>query len=646
MSLRFFAANLTHLLRLVFLLAVASGGVCLDVPLSADPLDLKELTKLPLESPANSIKKVLDSRVPCIREDSASDQENRLLGKADGTPCDGNVPTPTYGAQIADVVVFALDLAVARQLACLRKGDVADDWTLPNSAGTLTPEQLSKERHQILRQVEKKETRLVVDFDTPAANHHDETHNIISLTKQFFEFEWPDPDSGLPTEEQLTDGAERGWDALQRVVVHELAHAALPGHGHDVEWQNMELFLWEVWERCSVDKLADFGDAPVEEYPTRLFSGVGFTPIHDVSPVVVELRTGRKLLDLEDRSGVIGAHHLDTNFEWLGDGVTLEGDTKAPGQDENDDGVFFAGAPLTNKGLEATLELVISVKDSAAERYGQTGRLLFCAWVDWDNDGSWTDLLNRIEWKRVEKRDGPNWVEADEEDGVERRRKDLVFHPEKWQPSDSESFRVTLRKPKEVETGGWARFRLYYRTRNESLSCHPGGQARFGEVEDYKLEQDGTLSFRRSPEKSASPSLVPPKGYTVFTLRLPALAGEKGASASMVDPLPDSVVFRGDLFCDSGNCKYEPEDHTVLWNGSLGEGGTVTVRFRVQTDEEIAPDEMICNTAVGVLGAEEMLFGTCVAVVPSDIPTLSNWLLALFGLLLLGLSVRWIRLAI
>jgi uncharacterized repeat protein (TIGR01451 family) len=207
-----------------------------------------------------------------------------------------------------------------------------------------------------------------------------------------------------------------------------------------------------------------------------------------------------------------GAHHANTNLEWLGkpgrpnhQSVSPEQDADSevdqdgvpnisgqqPDLDRYDDGVVFF--PLTYvPGKKGRLEFTVRVADQDSGRYADDpDRYIYVnGWIDWDTDGHWIPLTDEhvVKWVSINPAD--DWK-------VMTGNATLI-----QTSSNCATFRSEFTVPGDIGSGGlWARFRLDYGEnagwndprplfRINRLLLHTEGPAHFGEVEDYLIGSD------------------------------------------------------------------------------------------------------------------------------------------------------------
>jgi hypothetical protein len=216
-----------------------------------------------------------------------------------------------------------------------------------------------------------------------------------------------------------------------------------------------------------IDEEPDFGDAPDPKYPSNLASD--------------------------------GARHLIWNYEWLGKtadptpSVNGEPNSKQVDLDEFDDGVTIAG----NLVLGGNVIIGVTISTSGEkDRYKITdlNKVMYLnAWIDWNRDGDWEDGGEKI--ISSQKFAGPSTPVY------------VVPIPDQVSPCDT-----------------WLRFRLDY---GENVGVK--GQARYGEVEDYKIKI-------LSPTIPPNAEFTPPDGAMFYVCDTIPLDGS--ASTDGFDALP------------------------------------------------------------------------------------------------------------
>jgi hypothetical protein len=190
-------------------------------------------------------------------------------------------------------------------------------------------------------------------------------------------------------------------------------------------------------------------------------------------------REVRQLRQLQVRDG---ASHVDWNYEWLGESVNGEIDSKQTYGDEFDDGVkaqFYVVYPPIDHSV--VLRLWITITTS-----GQLGRynisdpnkvMYLNAWIDWNQDYDWAD-------------DGEKIIGTNSPTGTQNFTGPGTAY-------------YSMLTPVSAWLGrNWLRVRLDY---GEDVGENPQswtdvsldqykGQAMFGEVEDYQLSRDVGVS--------------------------------------------------------------------------------------------------------------------------------------------------------
>ncbi len=112
----------------------------------------------------------------------------------------------------------------------------------------------------------------------------------------------------------------------------------------------------------------DFGDAPDPKYPSLLKTWMLST----------------------------AARHFNFTFEWLGDGVDGEIDSKQINMDKFDDGVTIVGALVPGSVLAVTVDIRTS---GALGRYdiNDPNKVMYLnGWIDWNGDGDWKDTGEKV----------------------------------------------------------------------------------------------------------------------------------------------------------------------------------------------------------------------------------------------------------
>jgi len=94
---------------------------------------------------------------------------------------------------------------------------------------------------------------------------------------------------------------------------------------------------------------------------------------------------------------------------------------------------------------------------------------------------------------------------------------------------------------------------------------------------------------------------------------------EDGAGHEFTDALPDGVSPTAYVTATSGIAAFE--GGTLVWDGGIPAGGTVTIRYRVTVDEDVEVGTQICNQGVAHWDSDGN--GTYDAEEPSDDPITS-----------------------
>ena len=397
------------------------------------------------------------------------------------------------------VLIAGLNFAIARQVYCLAYSQPEPGWEANGPA-------------DLQRLVDQK--NVVVDFLRTFDGEKKDRPNLgftlalgsaaspelvrpssqypwrVRITSLPFRFGWRDPNwAGFPHRDDQLDAAGAGWGAIQRTVIHELAHAAVlqPGHIHGETWQEMERFLWHLWaERCR--ELADFGDADPAKYPTRLFPD----PKDFWKQDPEYLLSANLALARPER---LGAHHLQTDLAWLGRSprdrhVDRENDARSP-RDRFDDGI-------AGNAFAGQLRTVVSVADRDDAAFTDGGFLVLHGWIDWDRRKGWNDRQpEHLVWRTVT---GAGGAPAPGADLVARNVPgrpteptwSVVLHPDQW-PANTQQITLTFAAPRGKKAGGFARFRLYFFAGDKAFRdavFSTSGRFPSGEVEDYQLSEE------------------------------------------------------------------------------------------------------------------------------------------------------------
>jgi hypothetical protein len=447
------------------------------------------------------------------RAEESGDREKWLGGLDDDDKEYASLGRPRRG----QVLLVALHFAIARQVDCIELA-TAD----PEKRGKkLDADQLRKLKNRLMDRLRSGELSIDLDLDSREPNRVEGPHRPkkVILTSQSFWQKWGE-DPEIREHDQLPQPAPPGWEAVQRAVIHELAHGL---HGDDRAgeivggasdfrnhtsqlWKDFELYLWDLWTECKSGVLADFGDAcpdPAEEYFTYFFSPDNLATVQS-SPGTIGVIT---TCQIKKR----GAHHLDTRHEWLGPAkdVDRELDTRcrSNAQESTDNGV--SGLLFDRK-----VRVVLSVADRLDDRYAD-GVLVLNAWVDWKKKGRWEESsVGHVNWtgsiQAVERNPAGEevLVEVDKEEARLCCSKDtkysVVVDPQQW-GANSRTYALSFKVPRQRNEQGWARFRLYYladgsRKSVTSMTFLPRGRVPFGEVEDYQTRgEKGELTHLFDP---------------------------------------------------------------------------------------------------------------------------------------------------
>lgn len=289
--------------------------------------------------------------------------------------------------------------------------------------------------------------------------------------------------------------------------------------------------------------------------------------------------SGAKLNGVPLLAPLAGAVHLlghpPFEFEKLGDGeVSGECDPRQVDED-SDDGVEIKADLRPGGTLRITVEIrVYKGKDGKGDgRYAKKAAAYLNAWADWNDDGRWAHITEKIIGTGVGK---------------------ATTQPEGTQAfSEDKDVEYTVKIPGNVareglKKGFWLRFRLDYAEdagkRKQKWSAPglngPDGLAAFGEVEDWLVKPE-------QPRKSSDPRLVDLGGLVRYAIGVPASPVlEQPAPAWVDDPLPAGAEFAGNLACPPGQCLYDPVRRAVRWQGQLEPGQTASVSFDVRIVDE------------------------------------------------------------
>jgi hypothetical protein len=201
----------------------------------------------------------------------------------------------------------------------------------------------------------------------------------------------------------------------------------------------------------------DFGDAPDPGFPSREASD--------------------------------GAKHSTISFEWLGDVVDAEADSRQVDGDRHDDGIVVGELVAC---AENRLEVRITVqgRQNAQHPYDAQHLLYLNVLVDWDGSGSWS---------------GRVWC-AEELFASEWAVRNLPIDVSSW-PDDVLSAVVPIEVTGGPRTGqAWARFTLSYGEVVSGEDWDGRGSFTYGETEDYLITV--SLPAAATPEVLASTPVV------------------------------------------------------------------------------------------------------------------------------------------
>jgi len=218
----------------------------------------------------------------------------------------------------------------------------------------------------------------------------------------------------------------------------------------------------------------DFGDAPDPSFPSLLESD--------------------------------GVRHANVQFEWLGEGVDKESDSRQVDEDLFDDGVAFG---QLRECSEAEVRVRVSVQDRGDPQhpYDEEHPLYLNVLADWDGDGWWEGGVSC-----------PNGLVA-----WEWPVKNLPVDVSSW-PSEDTYAVVSLTLPVGPRGGqAWIRFCLSYGEPVGRDYWDGGGEFAFGETEDYLVTIEAAPTPTPGAETPTPPNpVVATVTRTAETLGIPS----------------------------------------------------------------------------------------------------------------------------
>jgi hypothetical protein len=182
----------------------------------------------------------------------------------------------------------------------------------------------------------------------------------------------------------------------------------------------------------------DFGDAPDPEFPSLAASD--------------------------------GARHANISFEWLGEGVDAEPDSRQIDRDLYDDGVT-SGELLacTQQALE--VEITVQSRENPEHLYDAQHLLYLNVLVDWNGDGSWSGTV-----------DCPQGVVASE-----WAVRNLPIDVSTWPDGALSTLEPVVLTAGPLAGPAWARFSLSYAEVVSGDDWDGRGTFTYGETEDYSI---------------------------------------------------------------------------------------------------------------------------------------------------------------
>jgi hypothetical protein len=186
-----------------------------------------------------------------------------------------------------------------------------------------------------------------------------------------------------------------------------------------------------------------------------------------------------------------GARHSVVEYEWLGEAVDQEQDSRQIDQDLHDDGVEM-GELMTCTEASLEVKVTIQSRDDVEHPYDGEHLLYLNVLVDWDGDGSWAGRVSC-----------PEGMVASE-----WAVRNFPIDVSLW-PDGATSALVPLQLPTGLRVGQtWARFTLSYGEVVSGDDWDGRGAFTFGETEDHLV----TISLAPTPtvEEASRPAVATP----------------------------------------------------------------------------------------------------------------------------------------
>ena len=253
----------------------------------------------------------------------------------------------------------------------------------------------------------------------------------------------------------------------------------------------------------------------------------------------------------------LGASHLDFSNEWLGASADAESDSLQVNLDNYDDGVVFNGAFAPSTPV--TVDVRVNTSGHGASRYNgasSTQVLYLNAWADWNGDGDWNDVGEKII-------------------GTGSPTGQTAIDPTTFGANDK-TFTYSVTPSATIARSFYTRFRLDYGQDagyvvNGTLD-QSRGMAMYGEVEDYSHLQNTapTLSYSTDAGYGSSDAVDPDSGtpVTSFTYKVVYTDSNNDAPSSMlvyIDTTPYSMTADSGCgaLCDGDYTNGEQYVYTV-----------------------------------------------------------------------------------
>jgi hypothetical protein len=204
-----------------------------------------------------------------------------------------------------------------------------------------------------------------------------------------------------------------------------------------------------------------------------------------------------------------GARHAIISFEWLGEGVDDEPDSRQTDHDQYDDGVVPGELnACTQQALE--VEITVRSRDDPEHPYDAQHLLYLNVLVDWNGDGSWSGMVHC-----------PQGVVASE-----WAVRNLPIDVSSWPDGALSALEPIVLTTGPLTGQVWARFSLSYAEVISGDDWDGRASFSYGETEDYSI----TVSL----PPTASPGVVEPTsaaGMPSPIATAPAASGAAGPSS-------------------------------------------------------------------------------------------------------------------